>query len=78
MQCGKLFRRLGSRSERGISDPVPVRRLLADWSKLVKNDHAEQSDGGIERYAEPQAKRYGIFHFCPAYFHFEAPTGACA
>ena len=38
---GKLFRRRGGCSERGIADPVTFRRLLAERSKLVKNDDAE-------------------------------------
>jgi len=73
-QCGggKSFRRRGGRGKRGIADPVTFRRLLAERSKLVKNDDAEQSDGGVERYAKPQTQRYRIFHCVPHVPAFEA------
>src|ERR1700733_14059861 len=63
---GKLFRRLRGDGECRIADPVPVRRLLTERSGLMKNSDAEQSDGRIQRHAEPKTQRDRISHCSPA------------
>jgi hypothetical protein len=66
MEAQKLSCGLCGDGKRRIADPVSIRGLLTERSGFMENGDAEQSDGRIQRHAEPKTYRYTISHCSPA------------